>query len=71
MNRIEWLKEKFKAIEVSFDNDTLTKIDKTIQFSASCFGKSYKEIFYSVINFMKMGDDIDERRFEGMDIKND
>ena len=45
MNRIEWLKEKFKAIEVSFDNDTLTKIDKTIQFSASCFGKVIKRFF--------------------------
>lgn len=70
-NTVEWLKKQFQLAGVSFNDDTLTEIDKTIKFSSSCFKISYEEIFYSVINFMKMGDDIDERRFEGMDIKND
>lgn len=70
-NTVEWLKKQFQLAGVSFNDDTLTEIDKTIKFSSLCFKISYEEIFYRTLSLIGNGDDINERRFEGMDIKND
>lgn len=62
INTINWLKEQFDLAGVSFDYDTLTKIDKTIKFSVMAFQLDYSEVFNSMMKLIQEGGDINGKR---------
>ena len=65
IDTINWLKKQFDLIGVSFDNDILIEIDKTIKFSAMAFQLSYYEIFYAIMQLIqKEGGVVNEKRIE-------
>lgn len=70
-NTVEWLKKQFQLAGVSFNDDTLTEIDKTIKFSSLCFKISYEEIFYRTLSLIGNGDDINESELRKMVIGNE